>query len=872
VSYSCCDTKRRDLVAQSATLNAIDYLEVIDHDLPELDPLRQRTLLVHCVKPLPAGFSADNVRVLGGERVANIRILWAAAAAPTPAPLALPGEAATATRIAAVADATATLVVRTAVAGDFSTYTLRFVTSPTDDSPPPTFDPQLAAIDFRFKVECPSDFDCWQQPFCSAPTREAPEIDYLAKDYLSFRRLLLNRLSQLVPQWQQSSEADTGVAVAELLAYVGDNLSYQQDAIATEAYLGTARRRASLRRHALLVDYPMHDGCNARVWLQLQIVPNRVALQLDRTQFLTRCPGAATGLAIDSPELAAAMQSVPVVFEPLLDPRFKPSYQQTLYADHNRISFYTWSDERCCLPQGAIKATLAGSHPNLQVGDALLFEEVMGPLSGEPADADPTHRHVVRLTKVVPTPPAMLADPLTNAAVTEIEWSLEDALPFALCISGRTDEEHGSQYKPDISVARGNLVLADHGQRVGPQALGSVPPPALYLVTDGSRDRCSPTPPVAVAVRFRPSLNLAPLTQAAGRLITTPAGRIGTAPAPFDSYGPAAQALDWSMQDVLPQIALDGTLKGRTLPWQARRTLLNSDASATDFVVEIDDDGGAQLRFGDMRHGQQPNSGTAFTASYRVGNGTAGNVGADTIVHIVAAAGDLGGVQALRNPLPARGGLDLEDAESVRRNAPQAFRVQERAVTPADYAAVAQRDPKVQRAAATLRWTGSWYTVFITVDPLAGTDAAALKTALTPLVDRYRMGGHDFAFDDPQYVSLEIALHVCAKDDYFRSDVKQSLLQVLGNRIMPDGRRGLFHPDNFTFNQSVYVSRVYAAAHEVPGVASVQVTTFQRQGTDDSTYLRQGELPIGRLEIARLDNDPNFPEHGVLRLDVHGGK
>ena len=50
------------------------------------------------------------------------------------------------------------------------------------------------------------------------------------------------------------------VALVELLAYAGDQLSYYQDAVATEAYLGTARRRVSVRRHARLVDYPMHDG------------------------------------------------------------------------------------------------------------------------------------------------------------------------------------------------------------------------------------------------------------------------------------------------------------------------------------------------------------------------------------------------------------------------------------------------------------------------------------------------------------------------------------------------------------------------------------------------------------------------------------
>ena len=31
---------------------------------------------------------------------------------------------------------------------------------------------------------------------------------------------------------------------------------------------------------------------------------------------------------------------------------------QSLYADHNELQFYTWSDRRCCLPKGATRATL----------------------------------------------------------------------------------------------------------------------------------------------------------------------------------------------------------------------------------------------------------------------------------------------------------------------------------------------------------------------------------------------------------------------------------------------------------------------------------------------------------------------------------
>jgi hypothetical protein len=95
---------------------------------------------------------------------------------------------------------------------------------------------------------------------------------------------------------------------------------------------------------------------------------------------------------------------------------------------------------------------------------------------------------------------------------------------------------------------------------------------------------------------------------------------------------------------------------------------------------------------------------------------------------------------------------------------------------------------------------------------------------------------------------------------------------VFSSGTLPDGRRGLFHPDNFTFGQTIYLSPLYAAAQAVPGVESVQMTTFQRQGTPDPAPLAEGKLALGRLEIARLDNDPNFPEHGVLRITVRGGK
>src|SRR5690606_13736452 len=159
--------------------------------------------------------------------------------------------------------------------------------------------------------------------------------------------------------------------------------------------------------------------------------------------------------------------------------------------------------------------------------------------------------------------------------------------------------------------------------------------------------------------------------------------------------------------------------------WEAARDLLRFGRLDRRFVVEIEADGSARLRSGDDVHGIRPIAETRFSASYRVGNGRAGTIGADALVHIRSqAAVGVDGL-AVTSPLPAEGGIEPASSEEVRQRAPVAFRTQERAVTPEDYARMAERHPEVQRAAATRRWSGSWNTIFLTVDRRGGDPISA---------------------------------------------------------------------------------------------------------------------------------------------------
>jgi hypothetical protein len=855
--FLCCTDARRPVLQSRPELNGIDYLEVSDLAPSDLDAIEaaeyaslppsrrasklwQRKLTVHFVNQLrpdhAAALSPDTLRLDGGER-ADSRNL----------------------HVSVIATDADSIVLRASARGDFSIYRLSVVRGPDDVRPPDSFDPLFAAVDFSFKVECPSDFDCAADRSCPPETRPAIDIDYLARDYATFRRLMLDRIAAINPAWRERHVPDLGIALVELMAYVADYLAYRQDAAATEAYLGTARRRVSIRRHARLVDYPMHDGCNARAWLQVVLADDAPAAGVEMpyadiatgatTKFLSRTDASAVLREEDLPDILRAETAE--VFELLRAPG-QPSPR--LYREHNELPFYTWGAAECCLPKGATRATLAGRFDRLRSGDVLIFEEVRGPRTGEPADADPAHRQAVRLTDVAvdvdPLGGAFLDPPTGDAIdITQITWRSDDALRFPLCVSS-VIEDRDRKVPVIVSVARGNIVLVDHGRTVVEHLPDAVPPPRM-LQAPTMAGGCAHEDPEPIPARFAPQLGLAPITQAA----------------PWTDAGSAGAAIASQVSRALPQISLAASPTSER--WDVRRDLLRSNATAPDFVVEVETDGTASLRFGDGTHGRRPAEGPRFTAHYRIGNGARGNVGADAIAHIVTTAA---GINHVRNPQAAAGGVEPEAIEDVRRFAPVAFRTQERAVTADDYARVAERHPSIQRAAARFRWTGSWRTVFVTADPFAAAAADDLDAVLGDHLEQYRMAGHDVDVDSPQYVPLEIEMQVCARREYFRSDVRRALAEVFSSRVLADGRTGIFHPDNFTFGQPVFLSRLYEAAYSVDGVESVRISKFQRLGSRDTTPLDEGRLDFAGIEIARLDNDPSVPDRGVFRFDVAGGK
>ena len=157
---------RRALIEPPRDVHGIDYLEVgpgqleLDvHFMPK-ETAAGRASLKTMLEQIEA--TPTTVRVLGGERVRNIRVRK-------------------------VRRVGARLRVTRRAAGGFLDLHAR--AEPTRASTRP-----YASVAFSFKAGCPSRFDCAGDCDCDTPVAASPPIDYMAKDYDSFRQALLDRL------------------------------------------------------------------------------------------------------------------------------------------------------------------------------------------------------------------------------------------------------------------------------------------------------------------------------------------------------------------------------------------------------------------------------------------------------------------------------------------------------------------------------------------------------------------------------------------------------------------------------------------------------------------------------------------------------
>jgi len=149
---------------------------------------------------------------------------------------------------------------------------------------------------------------------------------------------------------------------------------------------------------------------------------------------------------------------------------------------------------------------------------------------------------------------------------------------------------------------------------------------------------------------------------------------------------------------------------------------------------------------------------------------------------------------------------------------------------------------------------------------------AALVAATKTRLNLFRMAGVDLEVEGSVIVGLRIEMNICVDIGHFQSDVRSALLGFFVSGNLCTGQAGILNPANFTFGQKIYASPLIAAAQAVEGVSSASLTVFERMDDPSTDGVSRGFLTMGRIEIARCDNDPNRLDHGIFVLHMDGGK
>jgi hypothetical protein len=779
------------------------------------------------------------------------------------------GDDAGQVRVIEISDETADdniLVLKISPIGDYSTYTLRINFL--------NMDPIFSEINFKFRPGC---FNLCAPEWDPAPEpKKDPVIDYLAKDYDSFRHTLISAMMERVPGWLPTSEADLDQVLLELFSAAADELSDYQDRVMNEAYFVTARKRVSLARHARLMDYHIHQGSQANTWLALKMAEQEVfvlpggfqvwagnetedsssvvfmtyeqqplfILNMDFQAFLD--DGSITEIRNIFEENGIILSfNIDILVKEegnawlITDEDNRQTYyirnaedNLKVFAPHlhhllNELRLYTWSNSIPALSAGSTYADLkviggleasADEMRNLLCSPGithLLIQEQLNPLTGKRTGRDPARRQLLKLLPGDDGAEKML-DPLTDEWFVRVRWEENDKLKNDYCFTINCKEG----IVEDVSLFYGNLVEVYHGHKV------------TVVFKDPEVTLANPD-----EFHFKRTENW-------GTICRLPQGPLAYKNTPQGGELPPESTLEVKAE----------TSEGGTKKWNEVISLIHSDEDDEHFMVETDEDGKSLIRFGNGVNGSKLPDNTVVHCSYQIGKGPEGNVGAEKLKNFNRS--DYSQIEECWNPFNVTAGTAPEPVDEIIRRVPEAYRFRQlRAVTLRDYIDRAEELAEVSKASARYAWTGSWKTVRITIDP-AGTVKMndELRKKIASHLDAVRLIGEDLEIRPPRFVPLEINVTLCIHSDYWPEDIKSILEQEFSDGFTPDGRLAFFHPDLWTFGQVLRNSQI---------IGRIQWNDVI-SGTEEL-------IKVGPDEVIQVRNDPDHREKGYIFFDPRGG-
>lgn len=263
-------------------------------------------------------------------------------------------------------------------------------------------------------------------------------------------------------------------------------------------------------------------------------------------------------------------------------------------------------------------------------------------------------------------------------------------------------------------------------------------------------------------------------------------------------------------------------------PWTEVDNFVRSRGTDRHYFLQRDEAERVTVFFGDNAQGKIPDAGATLRATFRLGGGIRGNVGADTIATVVSVLTHQGSPLTVKvtNPLSASGGEERQSIEDAKRQAPRTLRALDRAVTLEDFEALAEDFPGIAKAKASIGSPGEAAcccgVVLHVVPEGGGLPSTELRTALLDRLGDVKMAGTCPELRDPVYVPVDLAGTVFIGPTFVQAEVERTFLEELDRFFALDS-------EAVGFGQGVFLSDLYNLLDSVEGVDHVDLTKVTRR-------------------------------------------
>jgi hypothetical protein len=284
--------------------------------------------------------------------------------------------------------------------------------------------------------------------------------------------------------------------------------------------------------------------------------------------------------------------------------------------------------------------------------------------------------------------------------------------------------------------------------------------------------------------------------------------------------------------------AIEVEVAGRV--WEQVSTLKDSGPGDHHYAIRMTEEGYVKILFGDGEYGRRlPSGKNNIRVRYRVGSGLAGNVPVGGLEKPVSPHPL---IKAVRQPLPAAGGGDMEDMASLRENAPSTLLAFERAVSLSDFSHLAAAQSSVWQAKAysQILHGGRTESVKVVIVPADGVTSEDIENDIENFLQKHALPGVQVTIDP--FVEKRFSLSVTVRvkiDEFVAEEVEKAVASALSDHFTLKNRK---------LGEHLYLSEVYKVVESVQGVEN----SICVLNNDDNLQLIRAE---NEKTVVYLDTD-----------------